>query len=156
VTYDWVRAPNPPVRQVAVSEPPPPVEALPPSSALPTTEDFVARAGDRVFFGPDQATLSQDAKNTIDRQAEWLRRYPEVMIRIEGNISSRRPAAQSNFALSQQRADAVKDYLVANGIAASRIETVSNGSSRPIADGSTGDSLMYNRSARIVLTAGVQ
>jgi peptidoglycan-associated lipoprotein len=155
--YEWVEVP-PPVRQApppeVVAEPAPAVEAEPPATPAPSVADFVA-AGDLVFFDTDASTLSEETRTTLDRQAEWLKLYPQTSVRIEGNTDWR-ASAQYNLALGERRADAVKDYLVNRGIDASRITTTSNGYWKPIASGRSTDSMALNRNARsiVIIAAG--
>lgn len=92
-------------------------------------EDLVSTVGDRIFFATDQSTLSQQARQTLDRQAAWLQRYPQVNVLIAGNCDQR-GTEEFNLALGQRRANADRDYLVAHGVAANRIETISYGKDR--------------------------
>ncbi|CUW48107.1 peptidoglycan-associated lipoprotein Pal [Novacetimonas hansenii] len=108
--------------------------------------DLVANAGDRVFFELNQNSLSADAKATLDRQAAWLAKYPQVNIQIAGNCDDR-GTEEYNLALGQRRANAAHDYLVAKGVAASRITTISYGKDRPTAPGDDEASWSQNRNA---------
>lgn len=147
--YEWKQVPG----QGAVHRPPPPpppVQEFTPPSA---SDDFAAYAGDRVFFDTDKSVLKLNARQTLDRQAEWLNRHPEVTARIEGN-ADQRGTPQYNEALGQRRAEAVRDYLVSRGVAASRISMVSYGLSQPIEPGRSPQALARNRNARtVVITA---
>ncbi|MDR2155997.1 MAG: OmpA family protein [Burkholderiaceae bacterium] len=151
--YEWVEV-GPPVRHAEVpslpaSAPEVALEPTPVEAPAPSATDFVA-AGDLVFFDTDLAALDTEAQNTLNRQAEWLSRYPQTSIRVEGNADWR-ASAQYNLDLGQRRADAVKDYLVSRGIDASRITTASNGYWKPIASGKSAESLAFNRNARSIL-----
>jgi peptidoglycan-associated lipoprotein len=116
-------------------------------SAVPgSQEDLVQQAGDRIFFETDQSRLTVDARQTLDRQAEWLRRNPQVNVWIAGNCDER-GTVEYNLALGQRRANADRDYLVAQGIASSRMETISYGKSRPIDPQSTPEAWAKNRNA---------
>ncbi|MGE0224102.1 MAG: peptidoglycan-associated lipoprotein Pal [Acetobacteraceae bacterium] len=120
---------------------------LNPSNAAPgSQEDLVQAAGDRVFFATDQSTLSQPAQETLERQAEWLRKYPQVNVWIAGNCDER-GTEEYNLALGQRRANSARDYLVAQGISRSRIETISYGKARPIDPASTPSAWAQNRNA---------
>jgi peptidoglycan-associated lipoprotein len=109
-------------------------------------EDLVANVGDRVFFAFDQSTLSGDARATLDRQAAWLQRYPQVTIQLAGNCDER-GTEEYNLALGQRRANAARDYLVARGISSARITTISYGKERPVAAGSDEQAYSQNRNA---------
>jgi len=109
-------------------------------------EDLVANVGDRVFFAFDQSTLSSDARSTLDRQAAWLQRYPQVTIQLAGNCDER-GTEEYNLALGQRRANAARDYLVARGISSARITTISYGKERPVAAGSDEQAYSQNRNA---------
>ena len=109
-------------------------------------EDLVANVGDRVFFAFDQSTLSSDARATLDRQAGWLGRYPQVTIQIAGNCDER-GTEEYNLALGQRRANAARDYLVARGVSGARITTISYGKERPVAPGSDEQAYAQNRNA---------
>jgi len=89
----------------------------------------------------------------LDAQAAWLARYPQVRVRIEGNADER-GTREYNFALGARRANTVRDYLVAKGVAGSRIETVSYGKEKPIDAGTTEDAWARNRNGHTAITAG--
>ena len=88
--------------------------------------------GDRVFFTTDQTDLSSTAQATLDKQAAWLNQYNKYSFTIEGHADER-GTREYNFALGSRRAQAVHDYLVAKGISASRMRTISYGKERPVA-----------------------
>ena len=116
-------------------------------SALPgSQQDLVANVGDRVFFGYDQNNLSSDVRATLDRQAQWLQRYPQVTIQLAGNTDER-GTEEYNLALGQRRANAARDYLVAQGVSGSRVHTISYGKERPAAVGSDEQAYAQNRNA---------
>jgi peptidoglycan-associated lipoprotein len=95
-------------------------------------QDFVANVGDRVFFETDSAELTATAKATLDAQAIWLTRYASLRFTVEGHADER-GTREYNIALGARRATNVKDYLMAKGVAASRIQTLSYGKEKPIA-----------------------
>jgi peptidoglycan-associated lipoprotein len=115
-------------------------------------EDLVANVGDRIFFDTDKATVNgttEPARNnaaTLDHQAEWLKQYPQNQVLIAGNCDER-GTTEYNLALGQRRAQAAAAYLVAKGIAQSRISSISYGKERPTALGSTPDAWAQNRNA---------
>jgi peptidoglycan-associated lipoprotein len=95
-------------------------------------QDFAANVGDRVFFDTDQTDLSPKAQATLDKQAVWLNRYGRYSFTIEGHADER-GTREYNFALGSKRAENVKEYLIAKGVAASRMKTISYGKERPVA-----------------------
>ena len=115
--------------------------------------DFNTNVGDRVFFDTDQTDLSDTAQATLAKQARWLAQYPRYTFTIEGNADER-GTREFNFALGAQRAEAVKQYLVARGIAATRIKTISYGKERPVAVCNDISCWSQNRRAVTVLRGG--
>jgi len=109
-------------------------------------QDLEASAGDRVFFAFDRSDISAEAREILTRQADWLRRYPNVSVTIEGHCDER-GTREYNLALGERRAQAVKNVLVASGIPASRISTISYGKERPIVVGSNEEAWAQNRVA---------
>ena len=109
-------------------------------------EDLVANVGDRVFFTFDRSTLSSDAQATLDRQAGWLQRYPQTQVQIAGNCDDR-GTEEYNLALGSRRANASRDYVVARGVDAARITTISYGKDRPTALGDNEQAWAQNRTA---------
>ena len=113
-------------------------------------QDLEASAGDRVFFAFDRADISPEARQILARQADWLRRYPNVAVTIEGHCDER-GTREYNLALGERRAQAAKNVLVASGIPASRISTISYGKERPAVVGSSEESYAQNRRAVTVI-----
>ncbi len=109
-------------------------------------EDLVANVGDRVFYAFNTSNLSGDARGTLDRQSGWLGRYPQDNVQIAGNCDER-GTEEYNIALGARRANAARDYLVAHGVASSRITTISYGKDRPTALGSDEQAYAQNRNA---------
>jgi peptidoglycan-associated lipoprotein len=109
-------------------------------------EDLAQTAGDRVFFAFDRSDISPEAQQTLTRQAEWLRRYPNVMVRIEGHCDER-GTREYNLALGARRAEAAKNVLVALGTPESRVATISYGKDRPVVLGSNEAAWAQNRVA---------
>jgi peptidoglycan-associated lipoprotein len=109
-------------------------------------QDLEASAGDRVFFAFDRSDITPEARETLTRQADWLRRYPNVTVTIEGHCDER-GTREYNLALGERRAQAAKNVLVALGIPASRISTISYGKERPAVVGSTEEAYAQNRRA---------
>jgi peptidoglycan-associated lipoprotein len=109
-------------------------------------QDLVQNVGDRVFFAFDVSALSSEADGTLDRQAAWLAKYPQVKVLIAGNCDDR-GTEEYNLALGSRRANAARDYLVARGVDPSRIQTISYGKDRPVALGDNEQAWAQNRNA---------
>ncbi|MCM2290917.1 peptidoglycan-associated lipoprotein Pal [Allorhizobium sp. BGMRC 0089] len=113
-------------------------------------QDFTVNVGDRVFFDTNSNTLRADAQQTLDRQAQWLQRYSQYPITIEGHADER-GTREYNLAIGARRAAAVKAYLASRGIPASRIKTISYGKERPVATCDDESCWSQNRRAVTVL-----
>ncbi|WP_448581764.1 peptidoglycan-associated lipoprotein Pal [Thermaurantiacus sp.] len=147
--------PPPPTAPVLPAEPSAPVPGVGTTAVPGSMADFLARAGsDRIFFGLDRYDLDADARATLDRQAEWLRQYPAVRATIEGHADER-GTREYNLALGERRANAARNYLAAQGIAASRLSVISYGKERPAVEGSNEDAWAQNRRAVTVLVSGM-
>ena len=107
-------------------------------------EDLVRNVGDRVFFELNSSTLSDAAQATLEKQAAWLAKYPNVTVQIAGNCDDR-GTEEFNIALGNRRAKAAQDYLVAKGVSASRISLISYGKDRPTALGDNDEAWAQNR-----------
>lgn len=99
-----------------------------------------------IFFAFDQYSISDEARPILEANARALRRFPNTRIVIEGHCDER-GTEEYNLALGDRRANAVKEYLVSLGIAASRIDTISYGEERPFATGQDEASWAQNRRA---------
>jgi peptidoglycan-associated lipoprotein len=116
----------------------------PGSFAPGSQQDLAATAGDRVFFAYDQSTISAEGQQILQRQSEWLKRYSQVSITIEGHCDER-GTREYNLALGERRAQAVKSVLIALGVPAARVQTISYGKERPIVVGSDEAGYAQNR-----------
>ncbi len=120
------------------------------SAAPGSPQDFVVNVGDRVFFDTDSSALSSAARATLDKQAMWLNQNRRYTFIIEGHADER-GTREYNIALGARRAATVRDYLVAHGIAANRIRTISYGKERPVATCNDISCWSQNRRAVTVL-----
>jgi len=109
-------------------------------------EDLVANVGDRIFYDFDRSVVRPDGQTTLDRQAAWLAKYPNVNVQVAGNCDER-GTTEYNLALGQRRANAASSYLRAKGVAAARMTTISYGKDRPSAMGSNEQAWAQNRNA---------
>lgn len=107
-------------------------------------EDFLVNVGDRIFFGYDRYDLTAAGRATLERQAEWLQRYPDRRLVVEGHADERGTRAY-NLALGERRANSVKNYLVAVGVSPSRVTTISYGKEQPAVLGATEAAWAQNR-----------
>lgn len=102
------------------------------SMAPGSARDFVAQAGDTVYFDTDSSQLSGAAQATLRAQVQWLRRYSFATVVIAGHADER-GTREYNIALGAQRAEAVRGFLASNGIQGRRMRTTSYGKERPVA-----------------------
>jgi peptidoglycan-associated lipoprotein len=99
---------------------------------------------DRVFFAFDQYNLSPSARETIDAWARWMKAHNGARVLIEGHCDER-GTREYNLALGARRANAIRDYMIALGITANRIRTISYGKERPAVAGSNEAAWAKNR-----------
>src|SRR5262249_38905222 len=109
-----------------------------------SVEDFKQNVGDRVYFDTDMSNIREDGRATLAKQAEWLKKYTNYPITIEGKCDER-GTREYNLALGERRANAVRQYLVAQGVPADRVKTISYGKERPEATGSDEGAWARNR-----------
>ncbi len=103
------------------------------SAATPgSAQDFTVNIGDRIFFDTDSSSIRADAQQTLARQAQWLNKYSQYAIVVEGHADER-GTREYNLALGARRAAATRDYLASQGVSAGRIKTISYGKERPVA-----------------------
>lgn len=95
-------------------------------------QDFATNVGDRVYFDTDSTDLRPEGRATLDRQAQWLARYPQFAVLIEGHADER-GTREYNLALGARRAQTVSSYLASRGVNPSRLRTISYGKERPVA-----------------------
>ena len=122
------------------TEPPPASTTVTPGSIA----DFRQNVGDRVYFDTDMSNIREDGRATLAKQAEWLKKYTNYPILVEGKCDER-GTREYNLALGERRANAVRQYLVAQGVPADRIKTISYGKERPEVVGSDEGAWARNR-----------
>jgi peptidoglycan-associated lipoprotein len=161
-TMPWEapKAPSPP--PVAVVVQPPPQPAKPPAPAPPSEDDLFAKLTvddvnrqkplDDVFFDFDKSDLRPDGEATLLRNAAWLRRWPAVTVRIDG-CADPRGTNEYNIGLGLRRADTVRAFLAAQGVAIERVSVQSLGESQLVCTEQTEACWARNRTGRFVITA---
>ncbi len=123
------------------------------NSVSGSQRDFTINVGDRVLFLVDQSTLTPQAQEILRRQSTWLRQYAQVTIQVEGHADER-GTREYNIALSARRAEATKNFLIAQGVAPGRISTIAFGKERPLALCSEESCFAQNRRSVTVITSG--
>ena len=99
---------------------------------------------DRVFFATNESILTTKSRDTLRKQAAWLRKNSSINVVLEGHADER-GTREYNLALGERRANAAKDYLMTYGISANRISVISYGKERPVDSGSNPLSWSKNR-----------
>ena len=109
-----------------------------------TVEFLAAGVPDRVFFATNKSSLTTKSRETLRKQATYLRKNKNLNVTIEGHADER-GTREYNLALGERRANAAKDYLMTYGISSDRITVLSYGKERPVNSGSNPLSWSQNR-----------
>jgi len=109
-----------------------------------TVEYLATGVPDRVFFATNKSTLTTASRDTLRKQAAWMRKNKDLTFTIEGHADER-GTREYNLALGERRANAAKDYLMTYGISGSRLSTISYGKERPVNSGSSPLAWSQNR-----------
>jgi peptidoglycan-associated lipoprotein len=117
-----------------------------------SAQDFQVNVGDRIFFETDSTALTAQSQATLNRQIQWLQQYSRYTFIVEGHADER-GTREYNLALGARRATATRDYMIAHGIAANRMRTISYGKERPVAVCDDISCWSQNRRAVTVLDA---
>ena len=124
------------------------------SSVRPgSQEDLKTTVGDTVFFDFDSHAIRADAQATLQKQAAWLAKYPQVRLVVEGHCDER-GTREYNLALGDRRAYAVKEFLVSLGVDANRLTTKSYGKERPVCSESDEACWAQNRRGYSLVAGG--
>ena len=103
-----------------------------------------------VLFTYNSFTLTEEAKQLLDQKAQWMVRYPQVTIQLEGHCDERGTVAY-NLALGERRANAVRQYMTALGVSADRMTTISYGEEFPLDPGHDEGAWARNRRAHFAI-----
>tara|TARA_Y100001970_G_C14190801_1_gene835267 strand:+ start:629 stop:1105 length:477 start_codon:yes stop_codon:yes gene_type:complete len=112
-----------------------------------TVEYLASGVKDRVFFATNESVLTTASRETLRKQAAWLRKNSKLNVVLEGHADER-GTREYNLALGERRANAAKDYLMTYGISANRIQVISYGKERPVDSGS--NPLAWSKNRRSV------
>jgi peptidoglycan-associated lipoprotein len=156
--------PPPAVPAAPPAPPPPPAPApAPPSTPRALTEEevFSRKSVDQLnserpltdaYFDYDKSDLREDGRASLQKDAEYLKKWSSVVVSVEGHCDSR-GSSEYNLALGSRRATAVKDYLVSLGVAANRITVVSKGKEQPFCGDESESCWQQNRRGHFIITA---
>jgi peptidoglycan-associated lipoprotein len=159
--------PPPPSPQVTQQPPPPPPAPTPqppppPAPRVPTEQEIFAQKSlddlnrerplEDVFFDFDRAELSDTARATLQKNADWLKKWTSTRVRVEGHADSR-GTNEYNTALGERRAEAVREYLATLGIESARVTVVSKGEDAPQCTEETESCWASNRRGTFIFTA---
>ena len=157
--------PPPPAAQPAPPPPPPPPAAPPqtPAPPAPLSEDQVfaqktlaqlnaEKPLTDVFFDYDKSDVKDEGRAALQKNAEWLRRWPSVKVTVEGHCDSR-GTPEYNLALGERRANTVRSYLASLGVPADRIVVVSKGKEQPFCNEENEGCWSQNRRGHFIVTA---
>jgi len=112
-----------------------------------TVEYLASGVPDRVFFATNESILTTRSRDTLRKQATWLRANSEITVVLEGHADER-GTREYNLALGERRANAAKDYLMTYGVSSNRISVISYGKERPVDAGS--NPLAWSKNRRSV------
>ena len=140
----------------ATSAPPPPPPAEggpPPMTNVSALDELKTQVGDRVHFDFDKSSIRDEDKEIVERQAEFTKKYPNLTFSIEGHCDPR-GTREYNLALGERRATSLKNALVALGVDANRLKTISYGKERPEEPGTDESAYAADRRAVLVIENG--
>ena len=112
-----------------------------------TIEYLASGVPDRVFFATNKSSLTTKSRETLRKQATYLRKNKKLNVTIEGHADER-GTREYNLALGERRANSAKDYLMTYGISGKRISVISYGKEKPVNPGS--DPLSWSQNRRSV------
>lgn len=144
-------APTPEPTPAPPAEPAPEVDPL--SGDLASVNEYLRRQGlmGDAYFNYDQASLTDQAREQLARNAQFLQKYPQFLVTLEGHCDER-GTPEYNLALGERRAYTARDYLTSLGIDQGRLRTMSYGEERPVCGDSAENCWSQNRRAHPVVT----
>ena len=154
-------APTPAATTPAPPPPPPPAPPTPADRAPSDDEIFAKKSVDDLnndkvlgdaFFDLDSAQLREDAKPALQKNVDWMKRWPTTKVLIEGHCDSR-GTSEYNLALGERRAKAVQDYVVSLGVGVARVQIVSKGKEQPFCNDENDACWQQNRRGHFMITA---
>ena len=125
--------------------------APPRTSGPPNVQELFDQNVRDAFFDLDKSDLRADARQSLTKDAEFLRSYPQVRVSLEGHCDER-GSTEYNLGLGQRRAEAAKNFLISLGITGDRVETISWGKERPFCGEHSEDCWQQNRRAHFVMS----
>jgi len=155
--------PPPPAATPAPPAPPPPPAPAPAPPPRPLTEEeiFARKSVDQlnaekplddVFFDLDRSDIRDDGKGVLQRDADWLKKWPSTQVVVEGHADSR-GSSEYNLGLGSRRAAAVKDYLSSLGVQATRVTVVSKGKEQPFCNEESESCWQQNRRGHFLISS---
>jgi peptidoglycan-associated lipoprotein len=155
--------PPPPPTAPATPPPPAPPPPRPAPAPAPLTEEqiFAQKSLDQlnaekplddVFFELDQSTIRDEGRTSLQKDADWMKKWTSTQVTVEGHCDSR-GSSEYNLALGSRRAEAVKDYLVSLGVATNRLSVVSKGKEAPFCTDENESCWQQNRRGHFIITA---
>jgi peptidoglycan-associated lipoprotein len=117
--------------------------------------EFQQEIGDRIYFIVDQSSLTQEGRDTLTRQAEWLLKYDNVTVQVEGHADER-GTREYNISLSARRATETRNFLIQQGVPGSRVASIAYGKERPASLCDAEECWNQNRRAVTTITGGTR
>jgi peptidoglycan-associated lipoprotein len=131
---------------ISVTPPPPP----PPPAKVETLDELFLKEVRDAYFDYDKADIRPDAREALQKSADFLKNYPAARVTVEGHCDER-GSTEYNLALGQRRANAVKEYLVSLGVPADHVLTTSWGKEKPFCTESNETCWQQNRRGHFTL-----
>jgi len=154
--------PPPPAARPVPPPPPPPPPPAPVRPPAPLTEEqlFAQKSLDQLnaehpltdaYFDLDKSEIREDAKSSLQKDADWMKKWQSTQVSVEGHCDSR-GSSEYNLALGSRRAESVKSYLVSLGVPATRVLVVSKGKEQPVCTDENESCWQQNRRGHFVVT----
>lgn len=154
--------PPPPAARPVPPPPPPPPPPAPVRPPAPLTEEqlFAQKSLDQLnaehpltdaYFDLDKSEIREDAKPSLQRDADWMKKWQSTQVSVEGHCDSR-GSSEYNLALGSRRAESVKSYLVSLGVPATRVLVVSKGKEQPACTDENESCWQQNRRGHFIVT----